>query len=113
MADSVTDGVYKDCKDGHYDGLVTKIVRMVLSMVRMVRTTTFKNRRPIFRNSCNWERDTLDVKEVLGRTQVSEEVSRAETDRGGTSWVLYLCWSKFLLEKNKTCLSIPLVVDIL
>ena len=73
----------------------------------------FKNRRPIFRNSCNWERDTLDVKEVLGRTQVSEEVSRAETDRGGTSWVLYLCWSKSLLEKNKTSLFIPLVVDIL
>ena len=53
----------------------------------------FKKGCPIFEDSCNLVRDWLDVKEVMGRTQSSEEVSKAEMDRG-TSWELYLCcWS--------------------
>ena len=54
----------------------------------------FKNRCPIFWDFCDLEKGIMDMKEVLGRTQSSVEVPRAETDKGGTSWVLYLCcWS--------------------
>ena len=30
----------------------------------------FKNRRPIFRIPCNWERDRQDVKEVVGKDSI-------------------------------------------